>query len=158
MNKKWSGVLIRIAVLILSVVLIWIFVGQPFKIYGTSMSSTLPDGKICFVNKLIYRFRSPARGDIIVFRTTETPPVYFLKRVLGLPGEVVEFREGKLYINREYIDEPYTRINPQWNMTSRQVREGTVYVAGDNRSMDMDQHLQTMVAYKNIIGRITLLK
>ena len=83
------------------------FVGQAFRVQGSSMLPLLEDKERILVNKLVYRFRPIARGDVVVFWFPDDPSVSFIKRVIGLPGEVVELRRGVLYVNGRLVEERY---------------------------------------------------
>ena len=88
------------------------FVGQAFRVQGTSMLPMLEDGERIIVNKLIYRFRPVGRGDVVVFWYPKDPSVSFIKRVVGLPGDVVELRQGFLFVNGKAVEEPY--LSPRY--------------------------------------------
>ena len=120
------------------------------------MEPTLKDNQIVLVNKLPYHFRKPVRGEIIVFRTTQNPPLYFLKRVVGLEGEQIEFKNGRLYVNGKLLNEPYVVFNDNWNIGPIRVKKNCVFVVGDNRAMPEKFHLFTQVSLKNIIGKVVL--
>ncbi len=118
------------------------------------MEPTIKERRIYLINKAIYRFRLPKKGTVIVFRTTEEPPLYFTKRIVGLPGEIVEIKEGRLFINGRYCPEPYTTINQHWNLKRTEVKKNCFFVIGDNRLIDLSHHLHGQVALRNIVGRI----
>jgi len=120
------------------------------------MEPTLKDNQIVLVNKLPYHFRKPLRGEIILFRTTEEPPLYFIKRVVGLEGERIEFKDGKVYVNGKLLNEPYVVYNDKWNVGPIKVKKNCVFVVGDNRAMPAKFHLFTQVSLKNIIGKVLL--
>ena len=130
------------------------YLAQLFFVLGKSMEPTIKDRRICLINKAIYHFRLPKREEIVVFRTTEEPPLYFTKRIVGLPGEIVEIKEGKLFINGRHFPEPWTTINQHWNLKRTEVKENCFFVIGDNRSIDLSRHLHGQVALRNIIGRV----
>ena len=83
------------------------FVAQAFRVQGTSMEPLLLDGERIVVNKFVYRFRPIERGDVVVFWYPRDPSVSFVKRVVGLPGDLVEIRGGELVINGLPVKEPY---------------------------------------------------
>jgi len=118
------------------------------------MEPTIEDEKIVFVNKIVYRFRKPKIGEIIVFRTTENPPLYFLKRIVATEGETIEFKNGEIFLNGKILEEPYVIYRSNWNIPAIKVKKDCVFVAGDNRGMSASEHLFTQVAIKNIIGRV----
>src|SRR5215467_7181270 len=84
-----------------------IFVYQPVKVEGGSMEPGLEDQERIFINKMVYRWESIERGDIVVFRYPRDPHKSFIKRVIGLPGDKVRIAFGHVYVNDRLVDEPY---------------------------------------------------
>jgi signal peptidase I len=152
--RREGGKFYRILFIIILVVVLHLFVFQGFRGIGVSMKPTLDENGLVIVNKLVYNFRKPARGEVIVFRTKDRPYVYFIKRIVALEGEIVEIKDGQLYINRREQKEPYLVYESDWNIEPFTVKKGCVFVVGDNRRMPSDEHLFTQVAEKNIIGRV----
>ncbi len=137
-----------------------VFVIQPVKVEGTSMLPRLHDGERIFVNKLIY-YGLPKlqRGDIIVFWYPNDPSKSYIKRIIGLPGETVEVREGRILINHVELQEPY--LDPQLNLSHSsqspvQVREHYYFVMGDNRDHSSDSRFWGLVPEKYIYGKALL--
>ena len=145
---------IRILFLIFVIFVLQRFFIQPFRTFGISMEPTIHDNSIVFVNKIVYKFRKPQRGEIIVFRTNEKPYLYFMKRVIGLPGEIVEIKNGVLYVNGKRKSEPYLKFKNNWNIGPFKVKENCVFVIGDNRKMEPEYHTFGQVAFKNILGKV----
>ena len=85
------------------------FVAQAFRVQGTSMQPLLADGERIVVNKFLYRFEAIQRGDVVVFWYPRDPPVSFIKRVVGVPGDVVELRSGVLYVNGVRVEEDFLK-------------------------------------------------
>lgn len=128
-----------IAIAAILAVLLRTFVFEQFVVDGNSMQPTLYDGERVFVSKLVYHFRSPKRGEIIVFRYPSDPSRDFIKRVIGLPGDTVRIETGKVYVNGVPLDEPYLQVSTQGQYsTGGKVPEGTVFVLGDNRNFSLD--------------------
>ena len=123
---------------------------KPCIIAGESMAPSYRNG-ITLVFRWRYAFAPPRRGDVVTIS-------YFgrrelLKRVVGLPGDTVEFRHGSLLVNGETADEPYVVYPCSWNKTPVTVRPGHCYVVGDNRSQpDMSEHIFGEVEMKRITG------
>src|ERR671914_2701367 len=117
-NDLWSEARLLLRDLIFALMiaaLVVVFVLQPVKVEGTSMLPRLHDGERIFVNKLIYyEWPRLERGDIVVFWYPDDPEKSYIKRVIGLPGELVEIREGVLYVNGRELQEPY--LDPQRNL------------------------------------------
>ncbi|HEX8098170.1 MAG TPA: signal peptidase I [Pyrinomonadaceae bacterium] len=137
-----------------------VFIIQPVKVEGTSMLPRLHDGERIFVNKLIY-YGLPKlqRGDIVVFWYPNDPSKSYIKRVLGLPGETVEVREGRVFINGRELQEPY--LDPHLNVSHMSkapvaVREHYYFVMGDNRDNSYDSRSWGLVPEKYIYGKALL--
>ncbi|MCR4425192.1 MAG: signal peptidase I [Firmicutes bacterium] len=131
------------------------FVARSFLVQGPSMEPTLHDGERLLVNKFVYRFSSPKRGNIVVFRYPYNPSRMFIKRVIGLPGEVVQVAGGIVYVNGQSLEEPYIYERPYREFGPAVVPEGRVFVLGDNRNMSQDSTDETvgMVPLGNIEGK-----
>ncbi len=130
---------------------------QNFRIEGYSMEPTLHQDQFLIVNKFLYRFlHPPQRGDIVVFEYPRAPDRDFIKRVIGLPGEKVEVRNGQVYINDKPLDEPYIASPPAYNWGPRIVSDGEYFVLGDNRNNSSDSHTWGFLPAQNIIGKAWL--
>ena len=131
------------------------FVAQAFRVQGTSMEPLLEDGERIVVNKLVYRFQPIERGDVVVFWYPRDPAVSFIKRVVGLPGDLVEIRAGQLLVNglpaREgYLPESF-RDGDSYPPT--EVRKGYYFVLGDHRRSSNDSRSWGEVPERYIYGR-----
>ncbi len=131
------------------------FVVQSFVVEGPSMEPSFYHGERLFVNKFIYRFREPERGEVIVFEPRGAPADKFIKRVIGLPGETLEMRDGEVYINGEVLEEDYTKDPPRRNYGPYEIKDNEVFVLGDNRSNSSDSRFPHvgMVEYNSISGK-----
>ena len=144
--------------------LVVVFVVQPVKVEGTSMLPRLHDGERIFVNKLIYYAEygwAPKieRGDIVVFWYPNDPSKSYIKRVIGLPGEVVEVREGTVFINGAVLEEKY--LDPGENAAGAtlapvEVKLNYYFVMGDNRDNSSDSRSWGLVPKKYIYGKALL--
>jgi len=152
--KNWKIAIIRTFSIIVTIALIRTLLFQWFYTFGTSMEPTIKDGSIVFVNKLAYKFVSIKRGDIIVFRTSNRPYVYFVKRVIGFPGEKIEFKNGKLFINDKEVNEPYIKQKGNWNVEPFIVKNGYLFVCGDNRLTLWEENFHPQISMKNIVGKV----
>ncbi len=126
---------------------------QNFRIEGYSMEPSLHAGQYLIVNKLIYHLHQPERGDIIVFEYPKAPDRDFIKRVIGLPGEEVEIRNGKVYVNGIPIAEDYISREPAYTYPKHTLGPDEIFVLGDNRNSSSDSHSWGMLPMKNIIGK-----
>jgi len=132
-----------------------VFLYQPVKVEGTSMAPLLSDQERIFINKFVYRFEPIERRDVVVFWYPLDRSKSFIKRVIGLPGESVEIREGIVYVNGHAIDEPY--VPPQYADRSDfgpiRVPKDSYFVMGDHRISSNDSRVFGPVASDYIYGR-----
>lgn len=143
---------------ILIVLPVRLFIAQPFVVDGESMHPTFTNGDYLIVDQISYRFSEPARGDVIVFRYPEHPSTFYIKRIIGLPGETVRIEKGTVtIISAEGVTssfaEPYV-INDDTTYTrNMMLGEGEYYVMGDNRPKSSDSRIWGALPEENIIGR-----
>jgi signal peptidase I len=132
-----------------------VFLYQPVKVEGTSMAPLLSDQERIFINKFVYRFEPIHRGDVVVFWYPLDRTKSFIKRVIGLPGETVEIRQGAVYVNGFPIAEPY--VPPQYEDLSdygpMRVPMDDYFVMGDHRISSNDSRMFGPVASRFIYGR-----
>jgi signal peptidase I len=100
------------------------------------------------------RHYQPVRGEIVMFRTADDPPLYFVKRVIGLPGETVAIEDGVVKVNSNSLVESYAEINPTWEMEPTGVAEKKVFVLGDNRAVPLEETLHGVVATRLVKARM----
>jgi signal peptidase I len=124
------------------------------RVDGFSMRPTLENGEFVLVNRLAYRFGQPERGDIIVFRSLLAPED-LIKRVIGLPGDVVKVENGVVTINGITVNEPYIAASPYYSGTW-EVPPGNLFVLGDNRNDSSDSHSWGFLPTENIVGKAVL--
>ena len=131
------------------------FVAQAFRVQGTSMEPLLLDGERIVVNKFIYRFQPIERGDVVVFWYPRDPTVSFIKRVVGLPGDQVEIRAGRLLVNGMPVREAYLpeAFRDADNFPPTEVRKGFYFVLGDHRRSSNDSRSWGEVPERYIYGR-----
>lgn len=135
--------------------IIIIFVAQSHLVDGQSMENTLFDRERLMVDKLSYRFIEPKRGEIIVFKYPKNPKSRFVKRVIGIPGDVIEIRDRVVYVNGVPLDEPYIKAPTYYNMSPVKVLPNHVFVMGDNRNNSLDSRFADVgqIPYELIVGR-----
>jgi signal peptidase I len=163
-NDLWSEARLLLRDLIFALMiaaLVVVFIVQPVKVEGTSMLPRLHDGERIFVNKLIYydEYRwAPKldRGDIVVFWFPDDPSKSYIKRVVGLPGDTIEMRDGTIRVNGTEISEKY--LDPRLNVSPRSqapvyVRPNYYFVMGDNRDNSSDSRVWGFVPDENIVGK-----
>ena len=131
------------------------FVAQAFRVQGTSMEPLLLDGERIVVNKFVYRFQPIERGDVVVFWYPRDPSVSFIKRVVGLPGDLVEIRAGQLLVNGLPVRESYlpAGFEDGDSHPPTEVRKGYYFVLGDHRRSSNDSRTWGEVPEKYIYGR-----
>jgi signal peptidase I len=122
------------------------------RVDGFSMKPTLQDGEFVLVNRLAYRLGNPQRGDIVVFHFPLDPSQDLIKRVIGLPGDVVAVTGGVVSVNGAPLDEPYIAAAPVYN-GEWTVEADRLFVLGDNRNDSSDSHAWGQVPFENVIGR-----
>lgn len=140
------------------------YVGQRTEVDGISMETTLTDGDNLIVDKLSYRFRDPKRFDIIVFPFQYKKDTFYIKRVIGLPGETVQIdQQGTIYIDGEILEESYGRevIRPENIGVAAEpvtLGEDEYFVMGDNRNNSTDSRTEVVgnIHKKDIVGRAWL--
>jgi signal peptidase I len=131
------------------------FVAQAFRVQGTSMEPLLLDGERIVVNKFIYRFQAIERGDVVVFWYPRDPSVSFIKRVVGLPGDLIEIRSGQVFVNGLAAPERYlpASFRDADSYPPTEVRKGYYFVLGDHRRSSNDSRSWGEVPEKYIYGR-----
>ncbi|NLK07740.1 MAG: signal peptidase I [Firmicutes bacterium] len=131
------------------------FVARAFTVDGPSMLPTLHTGEKLLIDKLTYRFRPPERGEVIVFKYPANPREHFIKRVIGIPGDVVSINSGDVYINGKKLDEDYLTEKGRGDLPALKIPENSVFVLGDNRtnSHDSRSRLVGFVPMKLVEGR-----
>lgn len=147
--KKFIKELIPYIVIILAVVLIRTFIVTPVRVDGKSMDPTLANNEILLLNKFDKSYK---RFDIIVFNYNSSKLV---KRIIGLPGDKVEYIDDKLYINGEVIEEKYKRKETS-DYTSDVVPDDMYFVMGDNRSNSLDSRYIGFIRKEDIDGTVKL--
>ena len=129
---------------------------QTFYVLMSSMEPNFNEGQRLVVNKAVYFFGEPERGDVIIFEAPNGFNEDFIKRVIGLPGDTVEIKGGAVHINGVELDEPYIKSPPAYTMPPREVPDDSYFVLGDNRNNSNDSHNNWYVPRDNIIGKAWL--
>jgi signal peptidase I len=161
-SKKGGGALEYLVILLISFALVFGFVRpfvmEAFWIPSGSMIPTLEINDRVLVNKFIYRFTEPKRGDIVVFQSVDNPEEDLIKRVVGVPGDEIAVRKGKVFLNGEPQKEPYVNKKlPDPSVYAKTtVPKGHVFVMGDNRGNSADSRVFGPLPKKNIEGEAFL--
>jgi len=150
--RSW---IVDLFVCVLASFIIIVFVYQPVKVEGGSMEPGLEDQERIFINKLVYRFESIGRGDIVVFRYPRDTHKSFIKRVIGLPGDRIRISSGHVYVNDFELDEPY--VPPDYldarSYSDTVVPNNAYFLLGDHRNMSNDSREFGPVMRSYIYGK-----
>ena len=133
--KDW---VVSIAVAVVLAFFIRQFIVELYIVDGPSMRPTLQSQERLVVNKFIYRFRPPERGEILVFRYPRDPSRDFIKRVIATAGDTIEIKEGRVYVNDQLLREDYILEKTRTEYPKVTIPEGTIFVMGDNRNNSED--------------------
>lgn len=144
---------------ILIVIPIRMFVAQPFIVSGASMDNTFHSGEYLIVDQVSYYFEKPSRGDVIVFRYPKDPSKFFIKRVIGIPGDSLSIENTVVTITNEensegfVLDEPYVKSMQPATAFTETLGEREYFVMGDNRDQSSDSRSWGVLQEERIVGR-----
>lgn len=161
-DKKSFWELARFAIIaIIIVVPIRIFIAQPFIVSGSSMYPTFENGQYLIVDELSYRLGEPSRDDVVIFKYPLQEDKFFIKRIIGLPGETVEIKKDVVTIynaenpNGIVLAEPYVKVNFDTD-EKRTLKDDEYFVMGDNRSASSDSRYWGPVRRELLVGKAFL--
>ncbi|MCI0597854.1 signal peptidase I [Candidatus Parcubacteria bacterium] len=159
--KVLKEILWLVLLAVLVVVPIRVFVAQPFVVEGLSMYPTFGNNDYLIVDELSYRFSEPARGDVVIFRYPGNPSVFYVKRIIGLPGEKIDIEKGHVSITREdgsmlVLSEPYVVTEDATYSLSTTLGTDQYFVLGDNRPKSSDSRVWGALPKDHIIGKAYL--
>ena len=156
--------LVHVVVISLAIIIpIRYFLIQPFYVKCASMEPSFYDHEYLIIDEISYRFREPQRGDVVVFKYPNDPSQYFIKRIIGMPGETVEIKDGRVRVYKEegsigyylnesqYLSGAETYADRKFN-----IGENEYFILGDNRTSSMDSRIFGPVHEKLIVGRVWL--
>ncbi len=159
MNRQepaaWREYAALVAVALAVALFLVTFVAQPFVVEGSSMEPSLHEGERLIVSKLAYRFDRPGRGDVVVFRYPADRRLRFIKRIVGLPGETVLIRDGRVLIDGRPLSETYLLDLTLGEYGPVRVPAGRLFVLGDNRANSRDSRYPEvgMIASRDVVGK-----
>lgn len=162
-RETWD--FLRILILAMVVVIpIRYFIAQPFIVKGASMEPTFEERDYLIIDEATYYFRSPVRGEVVVFRFPLDPSEYFIKRVIGLPGETVTISRGKVIITSSSSTASPIEIKEQYlppgletvGDVTETLGPDEYFVMGDNRTFSLDSRRWGPLPRENITGRVVL--
>jgi len=151
-----------VIIALLIVVPIRYFVFQPFFVRGQSMEPNFYQGDYLIIDELSYQFRAPQRGEVIVFKYPQDPSQRYIKRIIGLPGEIITIQGGKVFISQDGVNQPLEEIGYLLQVVQTSGDMQTIlnkeeyFVLGDNRSLSADSRRWGALPEENIIGRVFL--
>lgn len=134
------------------------FIAQPFIVSGASMESTFHSGEYLIIDQLSYRLDDPKRGDVIVFRYPQDPSKFFIKRIIGIPGDTIDIQGNAVTITPKdgetiSLDEPYVKSMAENTSLTEILGEREYFVMGDNRDASSDSRVWGVLQKEKIIGR-----
>ncbi len=138
-----------------------LFIAKPFIVSGASMEPTFDTGEYLIVDELTYHFEQPARGDVIIFKYPKDPTQYFIKRIIGLPGETLHIKGGEVSITTAsgttiVLPESYIKNIGNGGDIDVPIPAGDYFVMGDNRPDSSDSRYWGLLPRENIVGRAYL--
>ncbi len=151
--------IITYVIIIALVIIIRIFIIDPVRVDGESMNTTLSNGEIMILNKIVYKKQAVKRFDIVVIKENDK---HIIKRVIGMPGETIEYKDNKLYINGMEMDDPYPSTETDdfriESIGHTKVPGNCYFVMGDNRAASLDSRYSEVgvIKKKDIVGRAKL--
>ncbi len=155
--------IVRFSVMALIIVVpIRMFIAQPFIVSGASMAETFHTGEYLIVDQVTYKFHQPERGDVIIFRYPKDPSKFFIKRVIGLPGETINIEGSTVTITNEQnpdgftLNEPYVKSMRPTGLLEETLGDREYFVMGDNRDESSDSRIWGVLQEDRIIGRALL--
>ena len=162
-REVWSFVWETVKIIIISLAIILpirYYLVQPFFVKGASMEDNFHDGDYLLIDEISYRFSEPKRGDVIVFRYPDNPSQFFIKRIIGLPGETVEIKNDQVNIHNGDSPEGFTLDENYLSMgqetvgnLSENLDDDEYYVLGDNRLQSSDSRRWGSLEKRLITGR-----
>ena len=144
--------------LILAVIIFFVLQNaiQRSPVVGISMEPSFKDGQQLIVNKAVYHFRDPERGEVIILHPSTNPEMSYIKRVIGIPGDTLEVKNGAVYVNGVKLDEPYIKEPPAYTFEEERIPANEYFVLGDNRNNSNDSHNDWTVPRQNMVGKAWL--
>jgi len=152
--------IVRFSLIALLIVIpVRIFVAQPFIVSGASMEETFQNGEYLIVDQLTYHFSSPQRGDVVIFRYPRDPSKFFIKRIIGVPGDTISIANNTVTVSNKdnpdgfTLNEPYVASVTWGSNTTEKLGEREYFVMGDNRNFSSDSRAWGVLQEERIIGR-----
>ena len=142
-------------------IVIYLFIAAPNQVKGESMMPTFQNGNYIFTSKVTYKMRTPVRGDVVVFHSPGNAEIEYIKRIIGLPGDVVMLQNQEVYVNGKKLNEPYISAKTlplpggyaEENVPMN-IPQGYYFVMGDNRPHSSDSRDFGPITYESIVGQV----
>jgi signal peptidase I len=154
-KSKWRSFFFEIFQTLILALIFYFIIDSFFprvRVENISMKPTLEPGELLLVNKLAYKIGNPQHGDVIIFHYPANPSEDYIKRLIGLPGDIVRIEDGQVFINGQSMDEPYISSPPSYRGTW-DVPLDSFFVLGDNRNQSSDSHSWGFVPIENVVGK-----
>ncbi len=151
--KAFFRELVITAALALAIFFLLRFTIDTVIVLGISMEPSFFSGQRILVSKVAYRLHEPERGDVIVFKPDNAEKGEFIKRIIALPEDTVEVKDGAVYVNGTELKEPYIKSRPSYPLAEQEIPASSYFVLGDNRNHSNDSHNGWVVPRQNIIGK-----
>lgn len=155
--------ILRFSIIALLIVIpIRMFIAQPFIVSGASMQETFQNGEYLIVDQVSYHLHSPERGDVVIFRYPKDPSKYFIKRIIGIPGDTITIEESDVTIVNEAhpegftLNEPYIKSMRPGVTITEELGDREYFVMGDNRDESSDSRVWGVLQEERIIGKAFL--
>lgn len=155
--------IVRFSVIALIIVIpVRLFIAQPFIVSGASMEDTFHNNEYLIVDQLSYHLHAPTRGDVVIFRYPRDPSKYFIKRVIGVPGDTITIEKSTVSVINEthpqglVLNEPYIASMKPGVTIVEELGEREYFVMGDNRDQSSDSRVWGVLQEENIVGRAFL--
>jgi len=149
-----------VAIAVIAVFFVRTFIAQPFLVSGASMEPTFQNGDYLLIDEISLRFREPVRGEVVVFRYPREPRAFYIKRIIGLPGERVTIKNGVVSVTNDdavtVLREPYVVPGAAGAEVDVGLGSGEYYVLGDNRGFSFDSRSWGPLADGNIVGVVRM--
>lgn len=147
--------LLQVVVVALAIIIpVRYFFIKPFYVKGASMEPTFQDREYLVIDEISYRFNDPLRGDVVVFKYPRDPKQFFIKRIIGLPGETIQITGGQVLVNGEVLIEPYLDSGTETKNDRIETLQAEEYfVLGDNRSFSLDSRTFGPLTKEFIVGK-----
>ncbi len=148
---------VKVVLISLAIILpIRLFLAQPFYVEGASMEPNFYQNEYLIIDEISYRFNDPQRGEVIILKNPQDQRAYFIKRIIGLPGETIAIRDGRVYINDQKLEENYIEHFSSDTHNPITLGPDEYFVMGDNRSNSRDSRQLGPIPRDLIIGRVWL--